>query len=300
MGKIIKVLMVDDEQQFRETTKKLLMRRGFETILADSGEEAIERLKEDPDVVILDIKMPGMDGHQALKEIKRLDPALPVIMLTGYGAMPSAREALVEGAFDYLSKPCNIDLLSHKIVEAYEHRKKGGPIEEKTVDGVMIPIEEYTTVSGEQTIMEAIFKLRDSFTTKFSTSRIMETGHRSILVFDERGKVQGILAITDLLNGIMPAYLSAPKPSMADSIQYSPMFWKGLFTKEVKTLGKKTIKEIMSPAPVTIDGRANLIEAAYIMVTNKARRMAVLREKQVVGVIREQDLFFEMERILRE
>jgi CheY-like chemotaxis protein len=300
MGKIIKVLMVDDEQQFRETTKKLLMRRGFETILADSGEEAIEKLKEGPDVVILDIKMPGIDGHQALKEIKRLDPALPVIMLTGHGAMPSAREALVEGAFDYLSKPCNIDLLSHKIVEAYEHGKKAASVEEKTVAGVMIPIEEYTTISGEQTIMEAIFKLRDSFTTNFSTTRIMETGHRSILVFDERGKVQGILAITDLLNGIMPAYLSAPKPSMADSIQYSPMFWKGLFTREVKNLGKKKIKEIMSPAPVTIDGDANLIEAAYVMVTNKARRMAVLQEQQVVGVIREQDLFFEMERILRE
>ena len=64
----IKVLMVDDEEQFRETTKKILNKKGFETILAGSGEEAIEKLSEEPDVVILDIRMPGMDGHETLKK----------------------------------------------------------------------------------------------------------------------------------------------------------------------------------------------------------------------------------------
>jgi DNA-binding response OmpR family regulator len=296
----IKVLMVDDEVQFRATTEKLLNRRGFQTILAESGEAAIDKLRESPDVVILDIKMPGIDGHQALKEIKKRSPDLAVIMLTGHGAMPSAREALVEGAFDYLAKPCDMDLLAAKITEAYRHSKKSGPPEEKDVMDVMIPIEEYTTLKGSQTVREAIFKLKESFTSRVSTSRIMETGHRSILVLDESGKMQGLLAITDLLEGTMPAYLHAPKPSMADSIQYSPMFWRGMFTREIIELAKKKIQDIMSPAPLTIDGESNLMEAAGMMIQNRARRLAVVRSGQLVGIIREQDLFFEMEKILRE
>lgn len=77
MGDKIKVLMVDDEEKFRSTTKKILQRKGFETLLAASGEEAIDKLDEHPDVVILDVKMPGMDGHQALEEIKKLLPIFP-------------------------------------------------------------------------------------------------------------------------------------------------------------------------------------------------------------------------------
>ena len=84
----IKLLIVDDEAQFRETTKKILDRRGFHTMLAESGEEAIEMLDGNPDVVVLDIKMPGMDGHETLKEIRRRSPKTPIIMLTGHGDIP--------------------------------------------------------------------------------------------------------------------------------------------------------------------------------------------------------------------
>jgi CheY-like chemotaxis protein/CBS-domain-containing membrane protein len=297
MSDTIKVLLVDDEEQFRATTKKLLNRRGFETILAGSGEEAVDKLDENPDIVILDIKMPGMDGHQALKEIKSRTPDIPVIMLTGHGTMPSAREALIEGAFDYLSKPCDIDVLAAKITDAYQQMKAEGVAEEKRVMDVMIPLEDYTTMKGSQTIGEAILKLKESFASKVSTSRIMETGHRSILILDDKNEVEGILSIRDLLKGIMPAYLGAAKPSMADSIQYSPMFWSGMFTSEVKGLAKREIRDLMSPAPFTIDGESNLMEAAYMMVANKLRRLVVLTSGKLAGVIREQDLFFEIERI---
>lgn len=295
----IKVLMVDDEEKFRTTTRKLLERRGFETILAESGEQAIAKLIENPDVVILDIRMPGMDGHQALKEIRNLSPSLPVIMLTGFGDLPSAQGALSGGAFDYLSKPCDIDILSAKIHEAYRQGLKEGPPEENRVRDVMIPIEDYTTLERDQTVKEAILKLKRSFLAKVSTERIMETGHRSILVFNKKGEVRGVLTIKDLLRAIMPAYMSAPKPSMADSIQYSPMFWQGLFTREVKSLINKRVEEIMSPPPLSIDGESNLMEAAYRMVTSNVRRLVVISEGTVVGMIREQDLFFEMEKIQR-
>lgn len=299
MSQKIKVLMVDDEARFRATTERILTRRGYQTIIAASGEEALEKLAENPDVVILDLKMSGMDGHETLHEIKRQRPELPVIILTGHGALPSAHEARDKGAFDYLTKPCDIDTLATKIMEACQHEHQEGVRAEKTVREVMIPIEDYTTLNQESTIQEAVDRLRGSFFDKVSTSRIMETGHRSIVVFDERGKIIGILAIIDLLRAIMPAYLSAPKPSMADSIQYSPMFWSGMFEREVLRLGKKRIRDIMSPAPLTIDANANLMEAAHIMISNNERRLAVLQSGNVAGVIREQDLFFEIERILK-
>lgn len=294
MNEKIKVLFVDDEQQFRSTTEKILNRKGFDTILAGSGEEAIDKLKENPDVVILDIKMPGMDGHQALREIKNHSPDLPVIMLSGHGALPSARESYVEGAFDYLLKPCDIDLLVSKIIEACRYGKEE-PAGEKRVMDVMIPVEDYNTLTEEDTVGDAIAKLKESFSPAISTSRIMELGPRSLLVFDYTGRVNGLLTSMDLLVGIIPGYLKDSKVSMADSVRYSPMFWNGVFKREVQNIARKKIKEIMSPAPLTIEGETNLMEAAYMMVKNNVMRLVVVRLGKVIGVIRDQDLFFAME-----
>jgi CheY-like chemotaxis protein len=299
MSEKIKVLMVDDEAQFRKTTEKILNKKGFKTILAGDGEEAIEKLDENPDVIILDIKMPGMDGHQVLTEIAKLRPETPVIMLTGHGALPSAREALEEGAFDYLSKPCDADLLSLKIREAFQYKQNPLRAEEKRVLGVMVPLQEYTVIARNKTIADAIKLLRESFTSQAATSRIMETGHRSILVKDADENIIGVLAIIDLIELIMPRYLSAPKPSTADSIQYSPLFWKGMFTQAVKEIGTTIIWDVMSPVPLSIEGTASLMEAAYLMRIHKARRLLVTLSGQPAGIIREQDLFFEMEKILR-
>lgn len=294
----IKVLMVDDEKQFRKTTEKILKKRGFRTLMAESGMEALEKLKEDPDVIILDIRMPGMDGHETLKEIRKRKEDIPVIMLTGHGDRLSAKEALDEGAYDYLAKPCDMDLLTAKIREAAQHGKGMEKGEEKHIKDVMIAIGDYTTLQEEQTILEAVQSLMRSFASFESTSKLMETGHRSIIVFDNKGEVRGMLAILDLLRAIMPAYLSSPKPSTADSVQYSPLFWSGMFSREVKLLGKRKIRDIMSPAPITIDAGSNLMEAAYVMVSHEARRLVVVESGEVAGVIREQDLFFEMEKIL--
>lgn len=299
MSEMIKVLMVDDEKQFRTTTEKLLKRKGFETILAASGEEALEKLGEGPDVVILDIKMSGMDGHDTLGKIKETHPDLPVIMLTGHGALPSATEALREGAYDYLTKPCDIDLLAAKIRDAYSCSHKSEEFEERRVMGVMVPLQEYTTLNGNATIREAVAALKESFSSKASTSRIMETGHRSILVMNEKNDIEGFLSIRDLLEMVMPTYLKAPKPSTADSIQYSPMFWKNMFSQTILANADTRIREVMSPPPPFIDGRASLMEAAYTMVSGSQRRLIVALSGSVAGVIREQDLFFAIERILR-
>jgi CheY-like chemotaxis protein len=296
----IRVLMVDDEEQFRATTSKILTRKGYATTMAGSGEEAIEVLRKNPqDVVILDIKMPGMDGHRTLVEIKKMAPDLPVIMLTGHGAMESAKESLKGGAYDYLSKPCDIDLLAAKINDAYGGVKKKVK-EEKKAGDIMIPLEAYTTADLGSTVKQAIEKLKASYETCLSTGKLMETGHRSIVVFDGQGNLAGILSILDLIAAVRPAYLSAPKPSMADALQYSPMFWTGLFTSQARALVNKKIRDIMSEAPPTIDEDANLMEVADMMFITRARRLGVTRKGKVVGVVREQDLFFEIARIVME
>lgn len=299
MATKINVLMVDDEAQFRATTSKILIKKGFHTTIAATGMEALDILKINPqDVVILDIMMPGMDGHEALAKIKAIAPDTQVIMLTGHGGLDSAKKSLEHGAFDYLTKPCDIDLLASKINSAYEAKQKKEDREEKTAGDIMIRIGDYTTIKEDITVKQAIRELRKTFEGLASSSRLMETGHRSILVFDKKGRLSGILSILDLVEAIRPAYLSAPKPSMADSIQYSTMFWSGMFTRRTLALADRKVSEIMSDSPPGVDVNANLMEVADLMFREKARRLIVTKNNEVVGLVREQEIFFEISNIL--
>jgi len=209
-------------------------------------------------------------------------------MLTGHGEGEAAKRALAQGAFDFLAKPCDVDTLALRILDACQQPAADIAEAEHRVRDVMIPVQGYTKLLESQTIAEGIMELKRSFSPQLHTSSIMETGHRSLLVFDAAGNLKGILAIMDLLEGIMPGYLSAPKPSTADSLQYSPMFWTGMFTREVSQLANTPVGQLMSPTPPTIDADANLMEAAYLMVKNQCRRMVVLENDRLVGVIREQ------------
>ena len=296
----IKVLMVDDEEQFRNTTSRILTKRGYETTLAGSGEEALNILRSKPhDVVILDIKMPGMSGNEVLPEIKSINPETQVIMLTGHGNMDSAKESLKHKAFDYLLKPCDIDLLDRRIKDAYAVTHKG-PKEEKKAGDIMISIEDYTTIDEDATVAEGIRRLKESYENLVASSRLMESGHRSIMVFDRNKQMVGILGIRDLIHYLQPSYLLSPKPSLAERIEYSPMFWKGMFTSQTKALANKKVKDIMSLAPPSVDEKANLMELANMIYTQKVRRIVVTRQNNVVGIVREQELFFEMARIMLE
>jgi DNA-binding response OmpR family regulator len=293
----IKVLMVDDEERFRTTTAKILARKGFDTILAASGEEALGKLAEKPDVVILDVKMGGLDGHETLKLIKDKLPELPVIMLTGHGDMPGAKKALDTGAFDYLAKPCDVDLLSTKIQDAFEYATKA-PYVEKLARGIMIPLDEYTQIPLNSTVRDAIKALEESMRHLLATDRLMDTGHRSVVVTNPDGTVAGLLSPLDLIDAIRPGYLSAPKPSMADSLQYSTMFWQGLFSSRVKEIMGNPVRDIMSDTIPVIDADANLMDVANTMITLPARRMLVREGKRDVGIVREQELFYEIAKII--
>lgn len=298
----IRVLIVDDEDRFRATTAAILNRRGFNATAVGSGPEAIDVVKKEPiEVVILDVNMPGMDGNEALREIKKIKPDVQVIMLTGHGTPASAVAGLKDGVFDYLTKPCNIELLASKVRQAHGS-DTALPQEESLVRDVMVPLTTFSRIHKDATVDEAVSVMLESFKTIMSTGTVSETVHRSVLVMDDDKKVIGVLNFNNLIQGMQPAYMKLLKerPSMADSIHVEPLEFRGFFTIIARGLGKKKVCELMSEAPPEIEADANLMVAVNKIVVLGARRLLVMDRRMAIGVIREQDLFFEIARVLEQ
>jgi DNA-binding NtrC family response regulator len=120
----IKVLLVDDEEGYVNVLAKRMTKRQVEVSIALSGSEAIQTLrKKDFDAAVVDLKMEDMDGIEVLKIFKKMDPELPVVMLTGHGSEKAARDGLALGAFDYLTKPCDLEDLLATITKAAERKE---------------------------------------------------------------------------------------------------------------------------------------------------------------------------------
>jgi DNA-binding NtrC family response regulator len=116
-----RVLIVDDEERFRITLSKLLTERNLDVHDVESGVEAIKEVQHRLyDVIILDVKMPGMDGIEALREIKKVSPGTEIILLSGHATVDAAVEGMRLGAYDYVTKPCEIEILMEKINGAFE------------------------------------------------------------------------------------------------------------------------------------------------------------------------------------
>jgi DNA-binding NtrC family response regulator len=119
----IRVLLVDDEEDFVHVVEKRLRKREVDTTVVTRGRDALVELEGGGvDVVVLDVRMPGMDGLETLEEIKRRHPDVEVIMLTGHASLDAALHGMELGAFDYLMKPIDIDDLLYRIEDAYEKK----------------------------------------------------------------------------------------------------------------------------------------------------------------------------------
>ncbi|NLI32376.1 MAG: response regulator [Deltaproteobacteria bacterium] len=117
----LKVLLVDDEKGYAEVLAKRMALRDIHAVIALSGTEAIRILRAQQfDAAVLDLKLEDMDGIEILRVFKKMDPAMPVIMVTGHGSETAARQGMEFGAYDYLMKPCNLNLLIEKIKQACE------------------------------------------------------------------------------------------------------------------------------------------------------------------------------------
>ena len=130
---VANVLLVDDEVPFVEAMSRRLKKRDISIVTSFSGSEALDVLENDRsvEVVILDVKMPGMDGIETLGEIRKRFPLVEVIMLTGHATVETGIEGMKLGAFDYLMKPCDMDVLMDKLKEAVAKKRKH---EEKIIE----------------------------------------------------------------------------------------------------------------------------------------------------------------------
>jgi len=121
------VLIIDDEVTFTEVLGKRLSKRGLDVRVANGGKAGVEEFsKHGADVIVLDIRMPEMDGVETFKAIKALDPEVQVIFLTGHVDTDCAMEGLDLGAFDYCLKPIDIDSLHDKLIDAAERKRLNG------------------------------------------------------------------------------------------------------------------------------------------------------------------------------
>ncbi len=119
-----RLLIVDDEKGYVNVLAKRMAKRNIVVTAAYSGSEGIQALRrQDFDVAVLDLKMEDMDGIEVLKIFQKMVPEMPVIMLTGHGSEKAAREGMEFGAFDYLTKPCDLEELIEKIKQARGARR---------------------------------------------------------------------------------------------------------------------------------------------------------------------------------
>lgn len=250
----------------------------------------------DPGVVLLDVTTPGLSAEVVLPRILVMKPGIKVIVLTGHGEESGAREAFLAGAFDYLCKPCDVDVLVARIHDALrplpDIRER-----ERSVAELMIPIDEYTCVQASSTVKEGIERLKVAAENFISTGLIMECGHRAVLVFDGEELV-GVLAMRNLIEALLPEYVALARSSGNNGARYSALFWSGVFNARVRDLESKCVRDIMNPRPPVVDSDANLMQVADLLCQENRRRVAVRRDGRIVGVLREQELFHEISRLV--
>lgn len=280
----IKVLLVDDEDRFCETTSKLLNKKGFDTAIANTAEKAIHILKDKKrDVIVLDIQMTGMDGHTALQEIKKLDPDIQVIILTGHGSRYSAMRALVREAFDYLAKPCDVEILATRIQDAYHAKNKGFKFDDKKALNIMIPIHNLKSIPADMTLKDA-----------------MTINEKFLAVIDERKIFTGILTRMDIIRAVRPEYISEDGSFNEESSRFSSMFWSGFFSDRVRAISQKKVWEILSERPPMISENANLLEVAHMMAGASGGVLMVRDISKVIGIIRDRDIYSEISSLINK
>ena len=131
----IKILLVDDEKQFVDTLAERLAMRGFSARVAYDGPQALKAVEEPTDVIVLDLRMPGMDGFEVLRSVKKSNPQVQVIILTGHGGDAEEQTAYRMGAYNFLKKPMAIDALLNSIRMAYRDKVENAMVAVSLAEG---------------------------------------------------------------------------------------------------------------------------------------------------------------------
>jgi DNA-binding response OmpR family regulator len=282
-----KLLLIDDEDDFRRATVKVLARRGFEVIEAPGGREALDEIhKARPDIVLLDLKMPEMGGIETLQYIRAVDPSLPVIILTGHGDFQTALAGVKLEIVDFIQKPVDIDQLAERIRILLE-RGSEEILRERTIASLMAPPAQYPRLFIDDPVTLALETLKRGF-----FQPLQEDGRagqvRSALVFSRKGEFLGIIRFTDLLKLVLPPFLwDSPYTT----------FFSGMFLAQCKVIGKRSLREIMGER-IQVNVNAPLMEAMHLMVRHHLINLPVMERGELAGVLRERDIILEIASVL--
>ena len=282
--KTIDLLLVDDEPDFREATRAALTRRGFVVSEAASGEDAIPLIHAcEPDVVILDLCMPGMGGIETLAEMRKLNDDLPVVILTGQGHVGDALAGIGLGIVDFIQKPVDIDDLAARI-RALLARPAGRRLRERSIGELLVPVDAYLRAYGDQPARHVVEALRCSLLGAGASGEITEQGHRTVLVFERDGRFVGCIRIGDVLDLIVPEALKRSSSSSYPS---------GMFLAQCKLVGNCLARDLIRDR-TTIGAWAPLMEAVHLMVAGRLINLPVTLDGELFGMLRDKDLLLEM------
>lgn len=281
----LKLLLVDDEVDFRHATSTALERRGFTVTEAAGGEEALVIIRgERPDIVVLDLKMPGMSGIETLQKIREIEADLPVIILTGHGDFQSAVAGIKLKIVDFLQKPVDIDQLGIRIHSLLEEGIEQ-PLREPTIAELMVSPSIYPRVYIDDPVTETLEALRKELFR--ASSEGGQAGQvRSARVYDRSEKFLGMIRVIDLLKLVLPPFLEASPYAT---------FFTGMFLAQCKVVGNRDLHELIGEH-IFVDVNAPLMEAVHLMVRQHVVNLPVMEKGELVGVLRGREVILEVAR----
>ncbi len=270
-----KVLVADDEHAICQAFSQFLTHEGHTPLIASSGREALEIIARDtPATVFLDVQMPGMSGLETLGEIQRLTPHLPVVVMTAYGTMQTAMEAMRLGAFDYLTKPVDLPQIRSLLERALQKGEAAAPLPAVATD----PDAEGQVLVGNSPVMHELFKLMGLLTTNDLT--VLLTGESGV------GKELVARAIHDNSERQSRPFIAVNCAAVPENLIESELFGheRGAFTgAENRRIGR---------FEAAADGTLFLDEIGELSVHLQSKLLRILQERSFerVGSIEPQAL----------
>ena len=261
-----RVLIVDDEADMVENCARILARSSHHCFTATDGRRALDLLEsERPDVLLTDLKMPGLDGLELLRRAREIDPALPVIMITGFATIESAVAAVKDGAFDYLPKNFSAEQLGQAVERALRHR--GLQVENRNLREQLRQAFGLETIIGQSAAMAQVFEL----------VRKAARSEANILLLGESGTGKELVARAIHANSPRAAQAFVPVDcaSLPEHLLESELFGheKGAFTGAVRS--KPGLMEVAHRGTLFLD------EIAEMAPTLQAKLLRALQERQV-------------------
>ncbi len=265
-----RILILDDEKVIRDSFSRVLLKEGYAVEAVESGRLALEKMAEEPpDVILLDLKMPGIDGMETLRQLREKDPDVVSIMITGYPTIESAVKAVKLGAYDYLTKPCSPEELRIVVARAAERRKLALENEKlrRRLEGSMIP----ELVTGESRAMQRVMEIVRKVAPTEST--VLITGESGT------GKELVAKAIHRLSLRKEKDFIPIDCNALVENLLESELFGhvKGSFTGAIST--KHGLFELANGGTFFFDEVANLT----LNTQSKLLRMIQEREVKPVG-----------------